>query len=219
MKNKKLFGALLILAVATGIYASGGGGNTSGGSTTFSGLTGNIATSQMNSGTSASASTFWRGDATWAAPTVSSVASSIITGTVAAGDPTAGNLGEYMTTNLLEGAAIVYGNNTNTDIMHITLTAGDWDVSALCCVTGTNAVTTAQWNCSVSTASATQGTLGDSLSQSWLNYSGGNSDQCQSVPAVRINVNTGTSAYMVHRIISATSNMGGYGRISARRVR
>jgi hypothetical protein len=36
----------------------------------FTNLKGNIATSQMNSGTSASSSTFFRGDGTWASPTI-----------------------------------------------------------------------------------------------------------------------------------------------------
>jgi hypothetical protein len=39
----------------------------------FSELSGNISTSQMNSGTSASSSTFWRGDGTWSAPTSTAV--------------------------------------------------------------------------------------------------------------------------------------------------
>ena len=43
----------------------------------FSDLSGNISTSQMNSGTGPSFSTFWRGDGTWAAPTATSEATMV----------------------------------------------------------------------------------------------------------------------------------------------
>jgi hypothetical protein len=58
----------------------------------FSDLSGNIAVSQVNSGTSASASTFFRGDGVWAAP----VGSGNVTGS---GTPTVGDLSAFTNTS------------------------------------------------------------------------------------------------------------------------
>lgn len=80
----------------------------------FTDLSGNISTSQMNSGTSAGATTFWRGDSSWATPAFSSLSGSVALATQVSGNLSVNNL----------------GSGTNADNTHFWRGDGTWAVPA-----------------------------------------------------------------------------------------
>ena len=149
-----------------------------------------------------------------------------IVGTTTNNNAQAGSIGEFITATVPVGSAVALTTAVTANVTSISLTAGDWDVSAV--VDHNIGLTTSltQINSGISLVSATLpaqtggGGLGtDPLAT--LSYAAmvPGAGIVQSAPLVRITLTATTTVYLVAQDTFTLSTISAYGTIRARRVR
>jgi hypothetical protein len=141
-------------------------------------------------------------------------------GTTTNDNASAGQIGEYISSTVLVGAAVSLTNNTPANVTSISLSAGDWDVTATIADIPAGSTVVSTLIAAISTASAT---LGASP------LSGGYVSDANTRPtgfAVTIPVGTrrlslasATTVYLVAQSGFTVSTSAAYGFIGARRAR
>lgn len=144
-----------------------------------------------------------------------------IVGTIVTGNAAAGNVGEYISARRANDGSLTLTNNTGVNITSITLTAGDWDISAIANVgvftAGTLVMT--YWLGGIGTTSGAGLTEGDSFCFSGQ-FPTGQTDCGIAIPAYRVSITTSTTYFLVVQAgFSGTAVVDAFGRISARRIR
>lgn len=186
-------------------YSSGFGRISVGSATGINFYNGGIANTVLASISSAGALTLTQG----------------IVGTTAGGNAVSGQVGEYISSNVLVGSAVSLTTNVAANITSISLTAGDWDVSGSVCYTAPGTTNLNYGYLWVSKTSATVPTMPNGNGAAPFIWGGTavDSNVAASTGSFRVNVSGTTTVYLSTLALFTISTLSGFGFIGARRVR
>jgi hypothetical protein len=144
-----------------------------------------------------------------------------LAGTTTNDNAAAGKVGEYIESDIALGSAISLTTNVAANITSISLTAGDWDVSAIGRIHSNNASTSfTNGIASISQVSATLNASDAASVATPATVPGNGVNYCAlGVPPTRITLSATTTVYLVSRSAFTVSTAQAYGKISARRAR
>lgn len=140
-----------------------------------------------------------------------------IVGTTAAGNATAGNLGEYASTLVPVGSAVSLTTATTANVASVSLTAGDWDVEGSVNYVATAATVTTKEG-AISATSTTLPTDGSEV-YSAVQATTTTVTDGLTLPRKRINVSGTTTVYLVAQATFSAGTVTAFGTINARRIR
>lgn len=140
-----------------------------------------------------------------------------IVGTATNNSAVAGNVGEYVESNIASGSAVSLTTATSANVTSISLTAGDWDVEGIVNYSMTGA-TTANFS---SGSNSTSATLGGENTFVYTPFAAaGLSDQLgEVIPVRRFSLSGTTTIYLIGNATFSVGSASAYGLIRARRVR
>jgi len=129
-----------------------------------------------------------------------------------------GGVGEYNEAVLASGDAVSLVTNTEKTVLSISLTAGDWDVSAVAAYLSAALTSITHLSESISLVDNTMGGLGTETMITSAAFVRGIGSQIRHTPTVRLSLTATTTVYLVFHSIFTVSTLKGYGVIKARRV-
>jgi hypothetical protein len=137
-------------------------------------------------------------------------------------DAIAGNIGEYVSSAVLVGAAVALASTTAANVTTIALTPGDWDVAGAVHFAGDVTTTVNQLAGGINTTSATLPTGPDALTEG--GFSGAvvfntSADETMPIQPTRLSLAAPATVYLVAKATFAVSTCVAYGILRARRVR
>lgn len=141
-----------------------------------------------------------------------------IIGTTTNDSTSAGNVGEFVTSQIVSGSAVSLTSTTPSNITSISLTAGDWDVWISPAFTGS--ATSGSFRASISTTTATENTVaGNFVSFGPISSPFSVFNVGMGSLTVRFSLASTTTVFFVARSDFSGGTCSGFGQISARRVR
>lgn len=142
-------------------------------------------------------------------------------GTATNDNATAGNVGQYLSSIVLFGAAVTLTSGSPLDVTTITLSAGDWDLQGVCAEQPGGATTSTSFICNITTTANTLNNIPSDGGAFAFNQGAlaSGSGMSLTTDTARVSIATSTTYHLVAQATFAVSTMGAYGKLRARRVR